>query len=486
MSVLLDDGELPSGYFFSGPTATPVGGSTGILPANGAIVPLATYPGLAYLNTNIGYLPGPVFTPMAGAPGFSVLQSSGPGGEELYSFSYVFGPYAVMCGSNNVPNTTTGIGASLSVSSDMQNWTLSQINTIPGTACAAVAKSGNTYYALVMGVPGQSQDYIYSSANLTSWSLAYTYAGGGPTFDPSQMAATGAIVASLQGGCSNLVFFNGTEWVFDTNNIAANGCPPTLNVLTTGEIGGITLTSTGNNTSFAFSAWKIGPGATATTTHQVEAAFTGSLLCPLSSGLSYNAPSNPWNCKLTYVGSNYVATICGIIYTSPDFVHWTKQGDKQFVAIENIGGTLYAISIFNGVNQYLSSPDGINWTPYYTSAFNQGYIPANCGARILPISANVWAVCSSVLDQEMFNLGGVYGQQGSWVSFVFNPTGIPLVMQSNDGVSSSVCTFAVNPAGNGILAGNCNLVPAYNPTVSVQMPNLTSSAGVGTAMFMKI
>ena len=485
MSELLDDGELPSGYFFAGPTATPVGGNTGILPANGEVVSLATYPGLTWMNTNIGFLPGPVFTTLFGAPGFNVLQSSGPGGEMLYNYSSVIGPYYILCGSNNVPNSTIGIGASVCISSDLQNWSISQINTVVGSICVGIVKAGATYYATVQGTNAQS--YIYSSTNLTSWAIAFTFTGGTAVDGVSQMIATGSIVASLQGGTTNISFYNGVTWYTDTNNIGANNYLSNFNTLSTGEIGGIALTSSGSNGIYSFSAWKFGVGATVTTISQVDPGFTGSVLCPSANGLFSSSPANPFNAKLSYVGGNYVATIGGVIYTSPDFAHWTKQGDKQFIAIENVGGTMYAISVnSNNLNQYFSSQDGINWTLYYTSPMNQGYLAGNCGARILPMSGNAWAVCSSVFDQYMFHLGGVYGQQGSWVSFVFNPTGTPLVMQSTDGAASSVCTFSVDPAGTGIFAGNCSLVPAYNPTLSALMPNLTSPYGAGTEMFMKI
>jgi hypothetical protein len=484
MSELLDDGELPSGYFFAGPTATPVGGSTGVLPANGAIVSLETYPGLSYLNENIGYLPGPAYLPQYGAPGFNVNQSSGPGGEMLYNYSAVIGPYYILCGSNNQPNSTIGIGASLSVSSDLVNWTISQINTLVGTICVGIVKVGATYYATVQGT-GQYPDAIYSSTNLTSWTIAFSYTGVTAVYDVSAMAATSQIAVSLRGGNSNITFFNGTKWVLDTNNVGAHNYLSNLNTLSTGEIGGIALTSSGGG-AYSFSAWKVGVGATTSTISLVEPNFTGSALCPSGANLDTSAPNNPFNAKLSYVGGHYVAIIFGIVYTSPDFTHWTKQGDKQFIALENMGGTMYAISIDNNVNQYFSSPDGINWTLYYTSQMNQGYIAGNCGALILPLANNVWAVCSSVFDQYISNIGNLYGQQGSWISFVYNPTTTPLVMQSPTNQSTSVCTFSVTPNGAGIMGGGYTIVPSYNPTVSVLMPNLTSPYGAGTEMFMKI
>jgi hypothetical protein len=259
MSELLDDGELPSGYFFAGPTATPVGGNTGILPANGEVVSLATYPGLTWMNTNIGFLPGPVFTTLFGAPGFNVLQSSGPGGEMLYNYSSVIGPYYILCGSNNVPNSTIGIGASVCISSDLQNWSISQINTVVGSICVGIVKAGATYYATVQGTNAQS--YIYSSTNLTSWAIAFTFTGGTAVYGVSQMIATGSIVASLQGGTTNISFYNGVTWYTDTNNIGANNYLSNFNTLSTGEIGGIALTSSGSNGIYSFTAWKFGVGA---------------------------------------------------------------------------------------------------------------------------------------------------------------------------------------------------------------------------------
>jgi hypothetical protein len=299
------------------------------------------------------------------------------------------------------------------------------------------------------------------------------------------MAATSQIAVSLRGGNSNITFFNGTKWALDTNNVGANNYLSNLNTLSTGEIGGIALTSSGGG-AYSFSAWKVGVGATTSTISLVEPNFTGSALCPSGANLDTAAPNNPFNAKLSYVGGHYVAIICGIVYTSPDFTHWTKQGDKQFIALENMGGTMYAISIDNNVNQYFSSPDGINWTLYYTSQANQGYIAGNCGALILPLANNVWAVCSSVFDQYISNIGNLYGQQGSWISFVYNPTTTPLVMQSPTNQSTSVCTFSVTPNGAGIMGGGYTIVPSYNPTVSVLMPNLTSPYGAGTEMFMKI
>ena len=82
--------------------------------------------------------------------------------------------------------------------------------------------------------------------------------------------------------------------------------------------------------------------------------------------------------------------------------------------------------------------------------------------------------------------GIVYGRNTSTVAFIYNPTTTPLVQQSFQTEDICVDTFNVNAFGTGILAGSLSLIPEFNPLYSAQLPNLTSSAGAGTAMFMKI
>ena len=180
-----------------------------------------------------------------------------------------------------------------------------------------------------------------------------------------------------------------------------------------------------------------------------------------------------------------MATILGVVYTSPDFVAWTRQGDMQFIAMENIGGTLYGIAMAGGVNKYYSSPDGVAWTLYYTSPMSQGFTAGSFGAKILEISPTLWAVCSSVENGIQAN-GYMIGYNTTSIAFIYNPTTVPLVQQSYLAPDICVDTYSVNPAGTGIMAGSYSIIPAFNPEYYAQLPNLTSSAGVGTAMFLKI
>jgi len=484
LSDLLDTGALPEGYVFPAVSTAPVGVAAGILPANGSIVSLATYPTLTYLNNNLGYLTGPPFVSVGPASGFNIYSGSGSG-QGLFTDSSVIGPYHILCG---FTSASTGVdGAAISFSSDLVNWTNGQINAVAGTWCCGIAKLGATYYALVAGTTGESgQDYVYSSTNLTAWTQAYTYGGGAPIYGPSQMVSSASIVVALQGGCNNCIFYNGTQWCYDTNNIGGSAYQSLLNVLTTGEVGGVSLATGSGGAPYTFSAWKVGVGNTKTAINVIDNAFTGSMLCPTPPiNAAANAITSFWNYKLSYVGTNYVALIFGVVYTSANFTNWTKRADMQFIAMENIGGTLYGIALTGGVNAYYSSPDGVNWTLYYTSAMNQGFAPSGFGARILEISPTLWAVCSSE-ENSIMGGGIVYGRNTSTVAFIYNPTTVPLVQQSFQTEDICVDMFNVNAFGTGILAGSLSLIPEFNPLYAAQLPNLTSTAGAGTSMFMKI
>ena len=472
MSLLLGSAgsALPSGDVFPGVSTSPVGLAAGILLANGSLVSLATYPTLTYLNGNVGSLAGPSF----GSKLDTLATNFATGDPIGYAQdSYVIGANHFLCGRNTSTNFP-----SIAYSTDLVNWTVKAITAVAGQWCFGIVKVGSTYYAGIAGVTA-GNDFIYTSTDLTTWTLANTYAGGATIYGPSALLATGTTVVVMQGGYVQAVIYNGSAWSSDTNTILKSGNTVSVGLLSNGEIAAINIG--GTVSPWTINVFKLAAGASAFTPQVVTAAFTGSVLAPSLANTSSeaNGIQNGMNTKITYCGGNYVINVFGVVFTSSNFTSWTNQGDKKFVAMENIGGTLYGIALESGVQKYYSSTNGVTWTLYYTAPLDQTLGAVNFGARIIPISASLWAVCAGA---------EVSSSATKRIYFIYNPTTTPIVMTSSitNATLISPLSYSVNAAGTGILAGPYSLIPAYDPTASTLLPNLTSTAGAGTSMFMKI